>query len=490
MARRGSPLLSAWSTPLGISVVMSFERLARFLPRARWRRQLALRARATLATGITGALLSAALAGVAYGLVRDHLLDERESAAMRQAYTNARLVRTGLGSADADVPRLLAGIQMAPRSEVVLRVGNRWFSTSVTAGRDVLPSELAGAVAEGHAGRQKFRHGGEPFLAVGVPIPALDGAYFELISLGDIDRTLNVLGSSLLVAGAVGTAVAAAVGAWTSRAVLRPIRAVAGVARRIVGGELDSRLEAQGDPDLAPLAASFNEMLDDLRERIRREARFAADVSHDLRGSVAALASAVAVVERRRHELPDGVVHAVEALDEHVRSFNQLVLDLLEISRFDAGAAQLQLGEVHLERLARDVLQDRGRGEVPIRVLDHVPAGARVDPRRLHQVIANLVDNAERYGEGVVAIEINGDHQTARVAIDDAGPGVPEGERAAIFERFARGTAAGAPGAPKGTGLGLALVAEHVGLHGGRVWVEDRPGGGARFVVQLPRMQP
>jgi two-component system sensor histidine kinase MtrB len=110
-----------------------------------------------------------------------------------------------------------------------------------------------------------------------------------------------------------------------------------------------------------------------------------------------------------------------------------------------------------------------------------------VDKRRLERVIGNLIENADRYAGGVVRIGIEWAGKNVRVLVDDAGPGVPPEERERIFERFARGVTARARASGEGTGLGLSLVSEHVRLHGGRVWVEDRPGGGARFIVELPK---
>jgi signal transduction histidine kinase len=111
-----------------------------------------------------------------------------------------------------------------------------------------------------------------------------------------------------------------------------------------------------------------------------------------------------------------------------------------------------------------------------------------VDKRRLGQIVANLLENAKRYGGGPVRVTVEAGRNVARIGVEDAGPGVPPAERSAVFERFFRGSASGQRrGGGQGSGLGLSLVAEHARLHGGRVWVEDGPGGvGARFVIELP----
>lgn len=231
-------------------------------------------------------------------------------------------------------------------------------------------------------------------------------------------------------------------------------------------------------------------MVDELQERIRREARFASDISHDLRGPLTALSAAVSVVNRRRDQLPDEASAAVDALDEQVHVFNQLVVDLLEISRFEAGTAALQAREVDVLGLVRAVVDERdGTTKRPtVRVISAEPGRANVDPRRLQQAFTNLLDNAENYASGATEIVI--DHRpdagVVRIAVVDEGPGVREDDREVIFERFHRGRSAASPRAPRGTGLGLPLAAEHVRLHGGRLWVEANAPWGARFVIELP----
>ncbi|HLG00091.1 MAG TPA: HAMP domain-containing sensor histidine kinase [Acidimicrobiia bacterium] len=429
-------------------------------------------------------VLVGVLAGLANALVRQSLVNERVSAAERQAYTNARVVRAALRSVDTDVTELLSGLQVAPSGEGLLRARGEWFASSVGVDRSLLPESLREGVEQGNAGRQAFRRESGALLAVGVPIAEADALYFEVTSLAEVERSLDVLASSLVVAGGVATAVGAVVGAASSGTVLRPLRRMADVARGIVDGELDSRLDAEGDPDLVPLVTSFNEMLDDLRERIHREARFASDVTHELRGPLAALASAVEVVKRRKDELPEAAVSAVEILAAHVREFNQLVLDLLEISRFETGAAALERRRIDLEAFLTRLVRERGESTT-VRV-SHDAGSITADPRRLQQLVGNLLDNARNYAGGAVEVAAERSPTGVRLVVDDAGPGVPVDERERIFERFDRGTFGERSDAPRGTGLGLALVAQHARLHGGRVWVEDAPGGGARFVIDLP----
>jgi two-component system, OmpR family, sensor histidine kinase MtrB len=449
-------------------------------------RRLGLRARATVAFGVTALVLSVTIAVVAYALVRTYLIDQRESAALNQAFANARVLRSALDGADPDVPEILAGLRGAVGGDILLRYRDRWFTSSVAADPGDLPDSLLRVVLEEeHAARQQDRVRGRPRLVVGVPVPAVDAAFFQAFPEDEVERTLNTLGTALIVAGMVATVVAAAVGRYASGAVLRPLRDVAGAADRIAEGDLGLRLESRGDPDLEPLVEPFNEMVGTLEARIEREQRFASDVSHELRSPIAALAAAVEVAHRRRDQLPEPVVIAVDALAEQVSSFNRLVLDLLEISRFDAGAARLDLEPIELHRFLSEIAHPRG---VEVVCGEHVVVAA--DRVRLKQAIANLLDNADRYAGGPDQVVVEPDVGVVRIAVEDRGPGVTDDEKEEIFGRFARGHLADRPGAPKGTGLGLALVAEHATLHRGRAWVEDRPDGGARFVVELPSEAP
>jgi two-component system sensor histidine kinase MtrB len=414
------------------------------LPLVRWIRQhvrLPLRARAALGFGLTALLLGVTLAAFAYSLIRQQLVDERESAALQQTYANARVVRTALRTTSPDVPRLLAGLQLSPGGTAFLHRDGQWFASDVDSDRRDLPEELRRVAAEGHAAHQRIRIDGAPVIVIGVPITETQAEYFQVVPIADIDRTLSRLVSSLSLATALATAVAVIVGIATTGAVLRPLRRVNDVARQIGGGDLASRLSAEGDPELSTLVASFNAMVDELQARIEREARFASDVAHEVRGPLTALAAAVDVVDRRRAELPERAVLAVDALQEQVARFNGLVLNLLEISRFDAGAARLEVAPLDVAALVRAVLDELGCNGVP--VTSSPPSSTVVsDERRLHQVFANLIENAKRYAGGPTAVTVDGDTDYVRIAVEDRGPGVPDEERQEIFARFARGSAA------------------------------------------------
>ena len=239
----------------------------------------------------------------------------------------------------------------------------------------------------------------------------------------------------------------------------------------------------EADPDLAKLAGSFNEMADAVQARLEREARFASDVSHELRSPITALSAAVEVLDGRRADLPERTQQALDVVVTQVRRFDQMVMDLLELSRIDAGSTELHREGVAIDELVTRIAQRYGFGDVPIEIGRKVPTTVAIDKLRFERILANLLDNANQHGGGPtkVSVEPRGRHGMV-LAVEDNGPGVARGERSRIFERFARGSAARHK---VGTGLGLSLVAEHAHAHGGEAWVEDRPGGGARFVVSF-----
>jgi signal transduction histidine kinase len=456
------------------------------------RRRLGLRTRVTLAFAFGALLLSVAFSAVSYGLVRNYLVSEQEEAAMDEALVNARLTRDSLRVPDPNLPSILASLRTPSDSPAVVFYADKgWFSSApLDVGEESLPPELRRAVAQGTPSRQSYRlvRNGGPRLAIGLPLPLVGARYFEIFSLVELERTLDFLGFALLGAGLATTVAGAAVGRWASTRLLRPVADVAQAAAAIAGGRLETRLGEVEDADLAILVSSFNSMVDALQERIERDARFASDVSHELRSPLTTLATTVGVLAGRRDELPERARAALDLLEADVARFQRLVEDLLEISRFDAGVAQLNREEVRLGELVRRAVAAAG-ADVPIELspaAEHLAVS--VDKRRMERVIANLVENAGFYGSGATKVRVDRGRTVARIGVEDDGPGVPPEEREAVFRRFFRGSAAGKRrSGGQGSGLGLALVAEHVRLHGGRVWVEEGEGGtGARFVIELP----
>lgn len=449
--------------------------------------RLGLRLRLASAFAVGSLVVSAALALASYETSRAYLVRQRERSAVRQAFVNARLLRSSLRGPSPDVARLLASLESAAGSRVVLRVQDQWYGSSVGVGRDSLPTDLRRQAEEGHAARQRFSIGATPQLAVAVPVPSVDALYFEVSPLAELASTLNVLRNSLAAAAATTTVLGAAFGLAATRRVLRPVSAVAGAAADIAAGDLEVNLEEMADPDLAILATSFNAMTAALRDRIERDRRFVSAVSHELRSPLTTLVAAVEVMRAHRSELPERMRTATDLAASEVDRFDRLVQDLLEISRLDAGAVEPPEEEVHLGRFVLHAVDGMAVDQAVVDVrADVFDAVILADKRRLERVLANLVDNANQYGGGVTRVAVERHDDRVRMLVEDSGAGVPEIERSRVFERFFRGRSASARGAGDGTGLGLSIVAEHVSLHGGTVWVESAESGGARFVVELP----
>jgi signal transduction histidine kinase len=466
---------------------------ARARLRARRFMRIGLRSRITIAFGFGALALSVLLALVTYGLVRANLVNQREKAATNQAFFNASIVRDQLRSESQPERDVLEGLESPSGASPVLLHNGQWFGVSVERGREQLPLSLRETVASGSAARMRFRLSGHAQLGVGVPIPGVKAAYFEIASFEDTERALGSLGFALIAAAVVTTVAGAFLGAWASRRVLRPLGHVSAAAVAIAGGRLDTRVAPLDDPDLGTLVNSFNDMASALQERIERDARFASDVSHELRSPLTTLTTSISILESRRDELPERPQQALDLLVADVARFSQMVEDLLEISRFDAGAARLHLESVRISELVLQAVAASTDVDIPVAIsADAAACMAMVDKRRLVRVIANLITNADRYGGGATRVDVALVDNDVRIAIEDEGPGVDDGDRDRIFERFARGTdAAGRRGSGEGVGLGLALVKEHINLHGGRVWVEDGADGvGARFVFELPTVAP
>lgn len=442
-----------------------------------------LRLRAAIAWGAGALLLSFGLSVVAYQLVRTQLVEDRQDRATGQAYVNARAVRNALRTPAPDLNTILGSLSTNARSTTLAWVDGQWFAGSVGAGPGLLPGALEQAVAEGDAGSQIVDVGGVPSVVVGVPIVEADARYYEMIPLDDIDRALSGLARGLALAATIATVGAAVAGWFVSRKVLSPVRTMAAAAERITDGDLSARLDAFGDPELEPLQRSFNEMADTVQGQIERERRFASDVSHELRTPLTAMLASVQIARRRIAD-PVAAEQALDDLTERGEAFRDLVLDLLEISRIDAGVADLVAEPIDAEELVRAVLVATGDEGVPV---NRRPGGSAVfvgDKRRIGQVLQNLLENAHRYGGGPTTVGIERADDSVVITVDDDGPGIPPHETTHIFNRFARGRSSA--GSSEGSGLGLALVSEHVKLHGGSISVETTESGGARFRVAFP----
>lgn len=456
------------------------------------RRRFGLRTRLTLTFGLGAAALSAVLSVITFGLTRENLISQRERNAVDRAAADAARLPVQLPDdpTSLELEQFLRELPLTDDSSAAIAFSDTWYSVPGTAlAESSVPESMRSAVSDGDAMKMRVDIDGVTSLVLGVPVPALPAEYYEAVSLADLQRTLDRLGLTLIIASVLTTIGGGLVGYWASRRVFAPLLDVGTAAEAIAGGRLDTRLPVGGDSDLDLIANPFNEMAQALEDRIDRDARFASEVSHELRSPLMTIAATVEVLENSREELPERAQTALALLAADVDRLQQLVEDLLEISRFDVGAIKLHLEEVRAVEMVIQAVRFLGGGGVPVHfdpeVVDVV---VRVDKRRIGRVIANLLDNAERYAGGATTITIQQVEDRVQISVEDRGNGVPYEERDIIFDRFSRGAEGGNRSNDSGVGLGLALVDEHVRLHGGRVWVDDRFDGdiGARFVVELP----
>lgn len=451
-------------------------------------RRLGLRARTVIAFGVGAALVSGALAIISFAVVRQDLLSQRQTSSLRQAYANAGLVKSKLDVPSTDVADALSALAPPVGVRSFVNVRGIWFSTSASVGGSPAPPKLVDTVMAGNVAEQRVVVDGTPTIIVGIPFRSLGTAYFEEHSLADIQATLNLLAEVLAITAVATTVGGALIGLWASGRLVRPLTNIAHVATDIAGGTLDRRLGR--DRDLEPLVTSFNDMVTNLQQRIEREERFASDVSHELRSPLSTINASIELLGTYRELLPDAGKMSVDTLGLEVERFSGMVQDLLEMSRIDAGVPTLNMTDLPLDELVLRTVAAHDPG-IPVRISPEATGLHTIgDKRHLQRVVANLLDNADIHAGGAVLVTLERHGASAILAVEDKGPGVPAADRERVFERFYRGAASGRRGSTTGTGLGLALVAEHVHAHDGTVSIEDRAGGGSRFVVVLAVSSP
>jgi len=452
------------------------------------RRRLRFRVIASFTIG--GLALAASLSVVTYVLAQRYLLDQRETSARRQAYFDARIVIDALGRQGASPRLALQSLELDEGKVATLVVGGADVTISkAELPVDVIPTGIRDLVASGVAATQRVERHQTLALVVGVPLDSDRGtAFFEIFPLKELRTTLGVIRGSLLLAAAISAGAAASLGMWASRRVLRPVNDVADAATRIAGGDLTARLAAQADPDLDRVADAFNTMVDAVTHRIDREVQFASDVSHELRSPLTTLASSGSVLEAHRAELADPAREALDLVLGEIGQFQLVVEELLELSRAEAGVDPLLPESVRVGELVLHVAARFHGADFEVDV-DPPAAGEEIllDKRRLERILVNLLTNAETHGGGISAVRVRRIDDRLQIVVEDDGPGIAESDRERIFERFFRGASSGRRAQTSGTGLGLALVDQHVRVHGGSIVAEAGPGGaGSRFVIELP----
>ncbi len=438
-------------------------------------RRAGLANRVAIAFALISLVVALVVSGATYFGARLYLVQQRENAALNRALIDARILDADL-SQGTRPGKALEGLPETEDSQKLLRVETTWYSSNVTVSPRDLPPALIEEATDTGALQRFTASSGDTYLAVTVPVT--NGTFVEVFSFKELNTALTILGWVLIASSAAAFLVGGLVGRTTGNRLVRPLTNLAGGARRITAGDLSARVPVGEDPDMAAISTAFNDMADAVQDRLERERRFSANVSHELRSPLTGIMGTADLLESRLDRLPEREATLVEALNRQVRRFSATVLDLLEISRI-GGDQLVQSEQIDTGLLIDELLAGRGL-DTSLHHGDDV--WLVTDPRRFERVVGNLIDNAQRHGEGLTDLLVERTDTGLRLTVDDAGPGIPEDLAGQIFEPFARGDSTSQDGA----GLGLAIVRDQVRLLGGVVAVDRSDRGGARFVVEIP----
>ncbi|HUP98896.1 MAG TPA: MtrAB system histidine kinase MtrB [Aeromicrobium sp.] len=319
-------------------------------------------------------------------------------------------------------------------------------------------------------------------------------ALFYLFSMENQQATLRLVQQALLLGGAAAVVMVGGISFLVSRQVLSPVRMARRIAEQYSRGELQMRMAVHGEDDIARLSTSFNAMAASLQSQITRleqlsvlQQRFVSDVSHELRTPLTTVQMAGSLLFEARDQFDPVTARSAELLKTELDRFEDLLVNLLDLSRFDTGAAHLELEPVDLTEVAREFAEDRLLDGFEVVVLGaDEPAVVQADPRRVARILRNLVANASKYSQSD-RLEIEVDQLADRVSliVRDFGIGLSPADAAHVFDRFWRADPARTEG---GTGLGLAIAREDALLHGGSLLVFSRVGEGTEFLLTLPRV--
>ncbi|MGH4030940.1 sensor histidine kinase [Actinomycetota bacterium Odt1-20B] len=469
-----------------------------------------LRTRLVVAFLLVAALSALITAALTFRQARESILKRTQDAAVHDLRLQVNSLAPNL-PAKPDSSDLRSFVQQLDRAG-----GSRGWSTAVARGDGpvigstaAVNASLRDAVRGGDATvYERVDRSGAPRLLIGMPISYADDgrksgapsgpsgiAVYADLSLRTERADISALVTAAWAGAIPALAFAAVPALIAARRVLRPVRQLRTAAEQITTGALDTRLDVRGKDELAELTGTFNSMAaalqrDDaeLRRMESNARRFAADVSHELRTPLAAMSAVTDALDEdaRSGRLPPDTADAVQLISDETRKLARMVEDLMEISRFDAGAAALHLDDVGLRTLVLKTLQQRAWRE-PEHVVTDLPregVRVRVDARRIDVVLANLIGNALRHGTAPVTVRARLTGARAVIEVADRGPGIPDDVLPHVFDRFYKADAARTRS--EGSGLGLAIARENVRLHHGTLTAANSPGAGAVFTVSLP----
>jgi heavy metal sensor kinase len=455
---------------------------------------VSLRIRARL-TGWYAVLLAVILVAIGTFLVL-RLEADLQARLDREVRTNASLIGeayTAEGDEGfLDVTRAalpdLGGV-----AQVLDRSGRVLVSHGAGGGRPMVPPEARANALLGDASMSTITVQGRNLRASTSSVRRLGRRRVLVVaeSLDQVEASTQRVLRLLLLAGPVALAATALVGWWLARKALLPVARMTAEADAIEIDRLHERIAVPHAADeLARLAMTLNAMLDRLESGVADKRRLVADASHELRSPLAVMRTELDVT-LRGDRLPDEAREALESVREEVVSMSRTVDNLLTLAQVDEGRLAILRTRVDLleaAEAAQRPLQPLATDKEITLEIEGEPRDVQADPERLHQALTNLIENAIKFSPrgGQVGVSVWGNENEAGVTVTDNGPGIPEEARAHVFDRFyrvdrARGRDAG------GSGLGLAICREIARAHDGRVWIDDRDGGGSAFTFALPR---
>ncbi|MEU0372362.1 HAMP domain-containing sensor histidine kinase [Streptomyces sp. NPDC006283] len=472
-------------------------------PRLRRIAPFGLRTRLVLAFLLVAFVSAGTTAALTYREARSAVLASAQDTAVVSFREQVEGLGTGLPVDPQPLRELLFNIasKSKPHPWVVFaEYGSLRISSGQNPTSTVITPELRrAALTSAHGSFQRVVSDGTPYLTIGMPVTARTGegtslpsglVLFAVMRMTDEQANVDALLTAARDGALPGLAVALVPALLAARSVLRPVRELRGAARSMGSGRLDTRIKVRGRDELADLARTFNESagelersVDELQQAEARARRFASDVSHELRTPLAGMLAVTEVLDEDAAGLDPDTARAVRLISAETGKLADLVEDLMEISRFDARAAELNTDEVDAAETVHKTLHNRHWDG---RVHTELPEGVRVrlDPRRFDVVVANLVGNALRHGAEPVTVSMSVSEDMLVTEVADSGPGIRPDVLPHIFDRFYKADAARTRSA--GSGLGLAITLENVRLHGGTVRAGNGPHGGAVFTVAIP----
>ncbi|WP_325052833.1 MtrAB system histidine kinase MtrB [Kribbella turkmenica] len=482
-----------------------------------WRRSI--QARIVTGTLLMSTVVLLLVGWVMMSQVTDGVLESRRSSAQAEAVAQLASLSNTIDAADPNtinqrLSELVLGTNRPGLYDVLLVPTDSSTTNAIRytglVDSDSIPTELASSVMSDDTKLWDtytvihYRDGPSvPGLVIGSQLrvtsaPVERYAVYFLFPLTPQQETLDVVQRALVTAGLLLVVLLGAVAWLVTRQVVTPVRMARRIAERLAAGKLEERMQVRGTDDLARLAVSFNKMAGNLQRQIRRleelsrlQRRFVSDVSHELRTPLTTVRMAADLLHESRDQFDPISRRSVELLQNELNRFEELLADLLEISRFDAGAAALDLEDVDLRDIVNRVLENHEalleRKGCEVRLDMPEPCRAQVDARRIERILRNLIGNAIEHSEGLpIRISTAYDDDAAAVAVRDHGIGFRPEEAEMVFSRFWRADPARAR-TTGGTGLGLSIALEDARLHGGRLDAWGAPGDGAYFRLTLPR---